>query len=333
MLNAAIIGYGGIAQAAHVPAYKKLEEMGKARLVAACDVNPEQFEKKLEINLGAAGEGPAGLRTYTDLEKMLASEELDLIDVCLPTDLHAKYAIDMLNRGYHVQSEKPMARTYEDCARMVDAASKAKGRLMIGQCLRFGGEYLFLKDAIDNGTYGKPVSAVFRRQSAPPLWASENWFMDFARSGGCLLDMHVHDIDIARFLFGEPDSVSCVAVDLYSGSDVAHSRLIYDKLAVLAVGDWSQQGTKFAADYRVGFEKATVICEAGAVTVYPREGEAYKPEISGDNMYFKEIEYLIDTAVSGAQNDRNPPESAAATIRLCEALQKSANDKGAIVRL
>ncbi|MCL2462155.1 MAG: Gfo/Idh/MocA family oxidoreductase [Defluviitaleaceae bacterium] len=333
MFNAAILGLGGVAQAVHVPAYKVLEERGKARLVAACDIDPGQFTKKQEINLGAAGAMPENLRTYTDLEEMLAKERLDLIDICLPTDLHSKYAIDMLARGYHVESEKPMARGSEECAAMIEAAKAAKGRLMIGQCLRFSDEYLFLKDAIDNNTFGRPISAVFRRQSGPPLWSSENWLMDHARSGGCLLDMHIHDIDIARFLFGEPGAVSCVAEKVYSGDDIVHSRLIYDGLAVFAVGDWSQYGADFAADYRVGFEKATVICEAGVVTIYPREGQPWKPALSGDSMYMKELEYLIDMAVSGAPNTKNPPESAAASVRLVEKLKSSADRNGEIVRL
>ncbi|MCL2352094.1 MAG: Gfo/Idh/MocA family oxidoreductase [Firmicutes bacterium] len=331
MLNAAIIGFGGVAQAVHVPAYRALEEKCKARLVAAYDIDPGQFQKKQEINIGASGKTPAELHFYTDLEEMLAKEKLDLIDVCTPTDLHAKYSIDMLGRGYSVHSEKPMARTYAQCLAMVEAAGKAKGRLMIGQCLRFSQDYLFLKKAVTDGSFGKPVSAVFRRLSGPPMWASQNWFMDRARSGGCLLDMHIHDIDMARFLFGEPRAVSCVAADVYSGDDVAHSRLFYDGMAVMAIGDWSQYGTGFTADFRVGFEKATVVAEAGVVTVFPHGGEPYKPALPAEDMYMNEIEFLVDTIISGGTNDRNPPESAAATVRLIEALKKSAERAGEII--
>ena len=333
MLNAAIIGFGGVAQAVHVPAFTALEAKSKARLVAACDIDPGQFNKKLAINIGAAGENPNELRFYTDFEEMLAKEKLDLIDICLPTDLHARYAIDMLKRGYHVECEKPMARSFAECVKMCEAAKSAGRALMIGQCLRFCPEYLFLKDAIDNGAFGRPCSAVFRRLAGPPLWASQNWFMDHARSGGCLLDMHIHDLDMARFLFGEPAAVSCVTQNVYGRDDVAHSRLIYDGLAVLAIGDWSQFGTGFAADYRVGFEKATVVFESGALTVYPREGEPWKPELAAEDMYMKELEYLVDLIASGAANAKNPPESAAATVGLAEKLMESAGRNGHIVKM
>ena len=97
----------------------------------------EQFTKRIEINLGVAKvDESRTLATYTDLDEMLAKENLDMIDICLPTFLHAPYAIDMLKRGYHVLSEKPMARTSALCLDMVAAAKQAKGNLMIGQCLR-----------------------------------------------------------------------------------------------------------------------------------------------------------------------------------------------------
>lgn len=328
LLKAALIGFGGIAQAAHVPAYASLEKKGKAKLVAACDIDPDRFGQKLTINIGSAGTEPLPIHFYTDLEEMLAKEEIDLIDICLPTFLHAKTAIDMLRRGYHVMSEKPMARTYEDCRAMVEAAAQSKGRLMIGQCLRFFPEYMALKEILDAGTYGRPLSAVFRRMSGPPLWSWENWFMNEKLSGGCLLDLHIHDIDIARFLFGEPEAISCVSRDLYAGFDILHSQLHYPGLSVLAVGDWTQEGADFTADYRVGLEKATVVCEGGKVTVYPRGGDAFTPQLCSVGGYEGELEYFIDGIGSGAPNLKNPPESAATTVKLIDTLRESARHAG-----
>lgn len=328
MLKAVIIGFGGIAQAAHVPGWKTLGEKGLGRLVAVYDVDPAQFTKKQEINIGSGG-GNIDVPAYTDLDEMLAKEKPDVLDICAPTPFHASISADLLRKGYHVHCEKPMARTFAQCREMIEAANTSGRRLMIGQCLRFSSQYLFLKQAILDNTFGRPVSAVFRRLSGPPVWAWDNWFMDHARSGGCLLDMHIHDVDIIRFLFGEPKAVSCVTQSIYSGDDVAHSRLIYDDLAVFAVGDWSQQGAGFTADYHVGFEKATVILEGGEVKVFPREGEPWTPELSGEDMYMKELEYFITTVIPGGENTVNAPESAAQTVRLMETLKQSAVQNGA----
>ena len=209
MIKAALIGFGGIVKGAHLPGYKTLEAMGKVKLVAACDIRPEAFTEGVQLNIGGgSNDGFADLHTYTDLEEMLQKEDIDLIDICLPTYLHKQYAVDMLNRGYWVLSEKPMALSFADCEEMVAAAN---GRLMIGQCLRFSPQYLYAKDVIESGIYGKVTGATFRRLSGAPLWGWDNWFMDPSRSGGVIFDLHIHDLDIIRVLFGDPKTVSCVA--------------------------------------------------------------------------------------------------------------------------
>lgn len=334
MLHVAIIGYGGIA-GAHAPAWKLLEERGKAKLVAVCDIDPAKFTMKQETNISTGKELPPEVHTYTDYHDMLQNEKIDLVDICLPTPLHAPVATEVLRMGYHVQCEKPMARTYAQALAMLDAA-KASGRtLMIGQGLRFALEYVFLKEKIESGEFGKPVSAVFRRLSGPPLWAWENWYMNHDMSGGCLWDMHIHDVDMIRFLFGEPKAVSCVTEDLYAGDDVVHSRFYYDNLAVTAIGDWSQEGVAFMSDYCIAFEKATVRCENGEITVYPRNGEStgekWSPKLEGDNFFANELSFITDVVSQGTENNTNPPESAAATIRLCELLKQSADENGAVV--
>ncbi|MBQ6825446.1 MAG: Gfo/Idh/MocA family oxidoreductase [Clostridia bacterium] len=331
MLKAAIIGFGGIAKGAHLPGYKTLEEMGKVKLVAACDICEEAFTKGAEINLASSDASDnEGIHTYTDLEEMLKSEKIDLIDICVPTYLHKKYAIDMLNRGYLVLSEKPMSLTSEDCKEMVAASN---GRLMIGQCLRFSSEYIYAKKLVEEGTYGKPTSATFRRLSGPPTWGWDNWFMDAKRSGGVIFDLHIHDLDIARFIFGEPNKVSCIAGGQHIVEDAfAHSTLYYNDFTVFAEGRWDLVKMPFVADFSISFEKANIVCSGGQVTVYPYEGEKFCPELSSDSMYMKEIEYITDIFINGEENTQNPPESAAESIRLAETLKLSAQKNGEILK-
>ena len=138
MIRAAMIGFGGIAQS-HKNSYLSLEKRGiPVKLVAICDIDPKAFERRMKINIDT-GESTLGgdFHTYTDLEEMLANEQIDLIDICLPTPLHAEYAIKMLERGYHVQSEKPMSLTEDECRKMIEARDRSGKQLMIGQCLRF----------------------------------------------------------------------------------------------------------------------------------------------------------------------------------------------------
>ncbi|MBQ3133727.1 MAG: Gfo/Idh/MocA family oxidoreductase [Clostridia bacterium] len=329
MIQVAIIGFGGIAKTAHLPVYQALEKEGKVKLVAVCDVNPDRFTENMEINIGGGEEGLSeDVARYTDWREMVEKENFDMVDLCVPTFLHADLAVEMLERGYHVLSEKPMSLTYDDCLVMCRTADEVDRRLMVGQCLRFGNEYRYLKEVIEHRTFGKVLSGTFRRMSGPPVWGWDNWFMDESRSGGCVLDMHIHDVDMSRYLFGEPVAVSCVTQEVYGTRDIAHSRLFYDGFSMLIVGDWSQEGLPFTCDYRVAFEKATVDFANGKITVYPRGGEAYTPEWEANNFYEAEIKYFVDMLENGNENTANPPESAAESVRLIRALCASADAGG-----
>ena len=334
MLNVALIGFGGIAQA-HKNGYATMETLGKARLVAVCDIRKEAFEKKVEINLKTESkDGANSFRCYTDLEEMLANEQIDLIDICVPSYLHREVSVKMLERGYNVLCEKPMALNSEDCDAMLEAEKKSGKQFMIAQVLRFFPEYEYLKSCITEQRFGKPLAASFSRVSHPPIWGWENWFMDYNKAGGCITDLHVHDIDIARYLFGEPKSVSCKAVDTNSQYDIVQTMLYYDDVMVVAQGSWASKQNKFTAGYRVDFENATIVLESGKVTVYPNDDSVpFSPELTGWDGYTDEIDYFCDVVSEKIKNTRNPASSAAKTIRLIEAMKESADSQGRCVEI
>lgn len=112
----------------------------------------------------------------------------------------------------------------------------------------------------------------------------------------------------------------------------AHSTLYYDDFAVFAEGRWDQIKMPFVADFRISFEKANVVCTDGKITIFLYERDEFSPELSDDNMYMKEIEYLTDIFVKGEENTRNSPESAAERIRLAEVLKQSSYRNGEILK-
>lgn len=329
MINVAMIGFGGIAQAVHFPAYAKLEKMGKAKLVAICDIDDGRFNQKMKINIAANNASISEeINKYTDWRQMLDNEEIDMVDICIPTYMHAPITIEVLKLGYDVLCEKPMSLNYDLCQEMIKAAEESGKKLMIGQCLRFDNYYNYIKKVVDEKTYGKVKTGIFRRLSTPPVWGWENWFMDYSKSGGCITDLHIHDIDYIRYIFGEPEKVSCHTQDVYSQKDIAHTVVEYPEHTVLVIGDWSQEGVPFVADCRIAFENATVDYSNNKITVYPRGGESFEADVIKNDMYFSEIEYFIDKICSGEENTKNPPESAAASIKLIETLIESSNQNG-----
>lgn len=334
MIRVAILGFGGIARS-HRRGYELLAERGEpVKLVALCDIDPKQFEKLITINQGGEDTVPSlPYHTYTDLDEMLETEHPDVVDVCLPTHLHCEYVTRLLRMGYNVQSEKPMARTSEQCDEMLSAMRESGKQLMIGMCLRFDSSYLVLKDIIDSGRYGKVRSAYFSRWSGLPRWGFERWYRDEARSGAVAFDLHIHDIDMVRFLFGEPDALQAHTTDGEIPHISVSTTLLYPDKLVTATAEWGMAHSwKFRAEYRVCLERATVVLEGGKITVYPEEGEPFVPEYTPLNHMAEESLYLARVIEGEIENVKNRPEDAAATVRMIEAIYRSAAAGGETVK-
>lgn len=334
MVKVCICGYGGIART-HKEAYDSLRPLGKVRLVGAYDPDPARFTGSSRPGGGDADVGSLDFNCYTDLDEMLEREQPDTVDVCTPTPDHARRAIELLERGFNVESEKPMALTYDDCRRMLEAAEKSGKHLMIGHCLHFSDHYEYLKKAVDEGTFGRVLSACFHRISAPPRRSWSDWFMDYASSGGCMTDLHIHDVDMAGWLFGMPEAVSCLTQDSVSRYDTCFTTLRYADFPVSIIGDWSLKGMPYDSGYRVGFEKAVLVSgKDGVVHVYPADGSApYDLEPSGRSLFEKQFEYFAEVVSGEHGNTVSRPEDAANTIRIIEHLRRSAERAGETVTL
>lgn len=331
MLKAGLIGFGGISKS-HRWALEKLEGKGRAKLVCAYDIDPKAFEGSKTINIDSAkADFKEKINYYTDFEEMLKNEEVDFFCVCVPSFLHKEITVKLLGLGYHVLCEKPMALNYEDCEKMINAAEENGRELMIGQCLRFYPAFDYIKEAILENRFGKILGGFFSRLSTPPVWGWENWFMNPERSGGCMTDLHIHDVDVIRYLFGEPEAVSCHASTSVCKYDTVHTSFLYGDTPVTAVGDWTLVGMPFEAKCRIDFEKATVVYGSD-LTVYPKDGTpSYKVELAKISGHEGEIAYFADVIEGRTANTKNPASSAATTIRLIEHMRESAEKHGETV--
>ena len=335
-VKVAIVGFGGIARA-HYAGYEVLKkENAPVKLVALCDIDPNKFTEQVSINISTGDSTVDGeLHTYTSVDDLIANEDFDMADICLPSFLHKEYAVKLMKAGKHVLSEKPMALSVEQCEEMLKAAEESGKRFMIGQCLRFNSAYSYLKDCVESGRFGKAKHLFMERLSAQPKWGFEKWFANTERSGGCILDMHIHDVDMARYLFGEPSAVSCWTRDAETRWAVENTRMYFDDVMVVINGSWDEsRSCKFRSAFRARFEKATVAWEGGKVKVYPDEGEPYEPEITPTNHMAEEIRFISELILDpDKKNEKNPPSSACATVRVIEKLRESAARNGEIVKI
>ena len=299
MLKIGIAGLGFMGQM-HYRCWKARDD---AQIVAICDTNKNIVEdcKKTIGNIEGAENAIdfTGINIYSDFDKMLAEENLDAISLTLPTYLHAKHTIQALESGVNVLCEKPMGLNLAECDTMI-AAAKSSGKLLqIGHCVRFWPEYAKVKEIIAGGEYGKVLAATFQRLSAVPTWSYENWIMNEQRSGGVVMDLHIHDSDFVQYMFGMPRAV------FSSGGKDSEGRLghvvtqyLYDNDSVItAEGGWAlMPAFGFEMSFNIVQEKATIVYDftrEPAFKVCPAEGEAFTPEVQPGDGYILEIDHFV----------------------------------------
>ncbi|WP_340004318.1 Gfo/Idh/MocA family oxidoreductase [Paenibacillus sp. FSL K6-0276] len=331
MLKIGLIGFGFMGRM-HFDNYVRLTEEGHPiALKAICDLRIEELKHgKADGNMSTAQEvyDLTAYNLYDDLEKMIADEELDMIDIAVPTYLHAEMACSLLERGYHVFCEKPMARTSVEAQKMVETAERSGKKLMIGQCLRFWPGYEYLKEVVETEQFGQVTEGYFYRGSGAP----KDWFLDEKLSGGCIMDMHIHDTDMINYLFGRPDKVSTLGRNVLPGSgyDMASTHYFYkDAKVINAQVDWTLEGDfGFYMGYRVNFERGNVVFDGSQVKVNPNDGAGFIVELSPDAGYYRELVYFLDAIIQDKPIVICTPESAAESLEIVEAEVKSADAEG-----
>lgn len=191
-LKAAVIGLGMGRN--HVAGYQSHPD---AEVVAVCDIDGARLE---EVG------GTYGVSArYTDYRAMLAEKRPDIVSVAVPNHLHRELTVECLRAGAHVLCEKPMAMSAAEAREMLEAASRAKRRIMINFSYRFSAQSRALKAEVERGTFGEFYwgrTAWHRRRGIPRFGG---WFGRKELSGGGpLIDLGVHRLDLALWLMGYP---------------------------------------------------------------------------------------------------------------------------------
>jgi len=338
MVRAGIIGLGGMGNM-HFGCYASVPG---AQVVALADVQEERLQPgktSLRINIGEGGAtiDPQKHRLYARPDDLIADPQVDMVDICLPTFLHAEYCKKGLEAGKHVLCEKPMALTYQECLDVLRVAERSRGKLMIGQCVRFFPEYEYLKETIESRRLGRLLELSLWRGSAPPQWSWQNWLLDHKRSGGAILDLHVHDADFVQYALGRPRAVCTTgAIGPTGGYDVVETVYIYN-------GDTAvRAGANLALPAAFGFEaRFTASFERGCLRYSSLDPHGLSeithqgvqhPALPKKNGYREEIAYFVRCIENNELPAMALPESTALSVKVVEAESESART-GKLVEL
>ncbi|MEM1537366.1 MAG: Gfo/Idh/MocA family oxidoreductase [Candidatus Nezhaarchaeales archaeon] len=175
-----------------------ISEIESAKLVAVSDIDATRAKMVAKRY---------GVKWYQNNAELLKDKEVEAVTICTPSSTHAQVALQAIKAGKHLLVEKPMAASLNEAEIMVKASKDQGVLLMAGHVERFNPGVRRVKGLIDSGKVGRIVLISARRVSSWPQRIGDV---------GVVMDLAIHDIDIARYLLGEnPREVYAVTGSLY----------------------------------------------------------------------------------------------------------------------
>jgi len=328
-IGVVVVGTGYATECLHLP---RLLRIPGVRVVAIVSRNEDRAK------LVAAR---FGLETcYTDFDEALRREDVQIVDVNLPTFLHRDYVIRAAKAGKDVLCEKPMATTLREADEMIDATKSAGTKLMIAHVLRFWPDYVKAKQLVQEGYVGEPVAARAQRIPGPgypwegmPVEArgSRHWKAE-ADKGGGVLDLLVHDVDYLRYLFRSPIEVVQAVGGRLAGKTIdaldhcfATFRLKDGKVWEVASSWVRPIECPFIQNLQVYGSEGLLVLDnqtSPSLTLYTADGSTLRIEPPKTDGYFDEIQHFVKCV----QDNKIPsvtPEDSRASLEASLAAVKS----------
>ena len=147
---------------------------------------------------------------YADYRELLARDDVDVVDVVVPSHLHYEIGKAALSACKHVLLEKPMVLTVEHCDELLALAATQGKVLAVDHEMRLSSLWGRVKQLIDDGVVGSPQYVLLELSRFPYRLGSEGWRFDINRVGNWILEEPIHFFDLARWYmtgFGEPVTV------------------------------------------------------------------------------------------------------------------------------
>jgi predicted dehydrogenase len=284
----------------HLNAYANIPEV---EVVGVADASRES---------AAAGAELVGARPYASYGELVAAEDVEVVDICLPTVFHRDLALRAAGEGRHVILEKPIARTIEDAREILDAFSGDGPRLFVGHVVRFFPEYVGIKGKIDAGELGT-IGVVRTSRRSPFLTGWNDWYADWRVSGGVLVDLLIHDFDFLRWVLGDVERVYARGVlgREYNRLDYALVTLRFEDGTIAHVeGHWGYPGS-FNYSIEVAGSRALLTADSTEpATLELIGGQAESPELaSGRSPYEMELAHFVRCIASGEESIVKPGDA------------------------
>ena len=268
-MRVGIVGVGGMGST-HAAAWKTTPAE-----IAGFVATTEEHAGKLASQYDA--------RTYPDLAAMLP--DVDVVDICTPTYLHHDMVMQVAAAGKHVVCEKPLARSVAEGQAMIRRCRQAGVKLFVAHVVRFFPEYAGAKRAVDAGQVGDVAVVRLKRNVFRPRKARDNWFLEFEKSGGMILDLMIHDFDYARWIAGEVATVYCkhIGDPSISPGDHGLAILTHRSGAISHVeGSWAYPPPTFRTEFEIAGSQGLILHSSEATSPIVLRSHRQDGDTAGD---------------------------------------------------
>lgn len=275
-IRIAVIGCGRISKS-HFDSIEKHND--RVELVAVCD-NNQVLLAKHEIEYKVHG--------YLNLIEMLEIENIDLVAICTPSGMHAHQTEICAKYGIHVMTEKPMATSWHDGLKMVEACSKSGVYLFVVKQNRKNSTLQLLKRAVDENRFGRinlvHLNVFWTRPQS--YYDQADWRGTWELDGGAFMNQASHYVDLLDWLVGPVDKVQAM-ISTFHAIEVEDTGVINVKWKNGALGSMSVTMLTYPKNLEGSI---TILGEKGTVRI---GGEAVNKidhwDFSDSNVYDDDV--------------------------------------------
>ena len=323
------LGLIGLGRMGRVYGGYLVNRVPNARLVAVADGKPglaESFAREYGVP-----------KSYESHQDLLRDNAVDAVAVVTPTSTHGEVVIDAARAGKAIFCEKPISNSLAEAGKVMQAVESSRGFLQMGFQRRFDVGYAAAKQKIEAGVIGDPVLllSTSRDPFPPPLE-----FCDPRVSGGLIVDMGIHDFDVARMYMGDVKTVHAVGgtlayPEMKSVGDIDNAviNMVFESAAVGAVH--LSRNAVFGYDIRAEIWGTKGSLEVGyyrqtPILVMTREGITHDavPYFMErfEGAYLAQIQNFVDNVLQGRQPSITGADAVAA-LRISIAATTSQREK------
>lgn len=316
-MKVAVIGIGKLGKR-HLEKWLQIKEVEIVGIIARNEIKRNEVSEKYET-IG-----------FKSVEALLREVEVDVFDICTPTDTHLSFIKQAAKAKKHVICEKPLALTYKETQEAVEICAQNNVQLFVGQTLQFFPAYAYTKKEVENGRIGKPL-VVHMARGVPYPANARDWYVDENKSGGLLLDLGVHEFEWIVSTFGKVKTATITDIKYLEKKKTIIYGVVTLRLAneILVHVELSWDEPSFRASFKIVGEEATMKYDhkASAPTILDTKRnstiEIPVDHLSQQDPYEAQLGHFIN-CIRGIETPNLSISHAADAVLIAQAARESA---------